>query len=98
MNIFENQIVLEGRRAASLSVSGTAASTPLLEPGLYAVWATVDTHISVDVNVTVAETVTTSDGFRIKADSSVMPVRVTRSAYLAGIAGEAGTLYYHKVG
>lgn len=95
--MFENQVVLEGRSAAALSVSGTADSTPLLEAGVYAVWATVDTHIKVDVSSTVAETVTTSNGFKITADSPVMPVRLTRPSYIAGIAGSSGTLYYHRV-
>jgi len=97
MNVFENQIVIEGRSAASLSVSATAAVTGLLEPGVYALWSTVDAKIRVDADSTRAEGVTTSNGFPITADSSVIPVRITRPSYLAGIAGSAGTLYYHRV-
>lgn len=97
MNVYENQVVLEGRSAQSISVSGTAASALITEPGVYAVWAGVDTHIKVDVDETRAETVTTSNGFPITANSPVMPVRITRPSYLAGIAGSSGTLYYHRI-
>ena len=97
MNIYENQVNLEGRRASSISVSTSAASEFILEPGVYAVWADVDTHIAVNVDDTVAETVTTSNGFPITANSSVIPVRITRPSFLAGIAGSSGTLYYHQV-
>lgn len=97
MNVYENQAVLEGRRASSLSVSGTAASVLINQPGVYAVWSDVDTKISVDVDETRAETVTTSDGFPITADSPVVPIRITRPSYLAGIAESNGTLYYHQI-
>lgn len=98
MNIFENNVVLEGRSAASLSVSGTAASTTdPLPVGTYAVWATVDTKIRVSIDKDVAEEVTTTNGFPITADNPVMPVRITRPAFLGAIAGSAGTLYYHQI-
>lgn len=97
MNIFENQVVLEGRSASSLAISGTAASTPVLEPGVYAVWSTVDAKIKVDVFASVAETVTIANGFPVTANTPVLPVRITRPAYLGAIAESAGTLYYHRV-
>lgn len=98
MNIFENNVNIEGRRAVSLSVSGTAAATTNpLEPGTYAVWSDVNTFIRVDVDKAVADDVTTTDGFPITASMPVMPVRITRPAFLGAIASEAGTLYYHQV-
>ena len=97
MSNYENQIVIEGRSAAALSVSATADSVYITEPGVYAVWSSVDTFIRNDTDETRAEAVTTSTGFKITSDSPVIPLRITRPSYLAGIAGSSGTLYYHKV-
>lgn len=94
---FENQANIEGHSAATLSVSTTADSVGPLTPGVYYVWSTVDTYIRVDANETRAEAVTTNTGFPILADLPGIPVRVTRPAYLAGIAGENGTLSYHRI-
>ena len=93
---FENQIVLEGRQAEAISVSTSAASDFIAEPGVYGVWATVDTHIRNDVDQTRAEAVTTSNGWKITANDAPTPVRITRPSRLAAIAGESGTLYYHR--
>lgn len=84
--------------AESLSVSGTAAVTGTpLEVGVYAMWATVDTYIKLNESSAVASGVTTATGYKILAAGEPVGVRVTEPAFLAGIAGSAGTLYYHKV-
>ncbi len=98
MNVFENQVVIEGRQAAALSVSGTAASVYITQPGVYAVWSDIDVYIRVAQTAARAETVTTSNGLKVTGSASLLPVRVTRPCYLGGIAGSAGTLYYHQVG
>lgn len=96
--MFENQINIQGRSAKSLSVSGTAAVvTNPLEAGVYAVWSDVDTYIALDRTSSVADDVLTTTGFKITANSPVIPMRVTSPSFLAGIAGSAGTLYYHRV-
>lgn len=98
MNIFENNINIEGRQRQSLSVSTSAASTTNpLDPGTYAVWADVDTSIRVDVDKSVASAVTVANGFPINSGDPVMPVRITRPAFLGGIASGSGSLYYHKI-
>lgn len=97
MNVYENQVNLEGHSAQNLAVSATAASAQILEPGVYAVWATVDTSIKVAQSDTEAESLTVATGFPITASSPVMPVRITRASYLGAIAGGSGTLYYHKI-
>lgn len=97
MNVFENQANIEGHSALSISVSTTADSAFIDTPGVYAVWSTVDTKIKIDTTAARAETVTTANGFPITAASPVLPLRITRPAFLGAIASENGTLYYHRI-
>jgi len=96
--MFDNYVNLQGHSAESLSVSTSAeVTTSPLPPGKYAVWSDVDAYIKVHQDSSVADDVTTSTGFKVTGLSNPLPVLISSSAFLAGIAGGDGTLYYHKV-
>ena len=89
-------IINESAQSISVSTSAAVTTTPL-QPGIYALWSTTDTYIKLNETSTVADDVTVSTGYKIQASSSPAGIKVTEPAFLAAIAGENGTLYYHKV-
>ena len=93
--MFDNAIIIEGHSQQTLSVSSSAAETDVLAPGTYAMWSDVDCYIKQHQND--ASDVTTSTGFKITANDSVMPVRISRPSKIGAIAGSNGTLSYHKI-
>ena len=95
--MFENAVNIQGRDAGTLTVSASAVVTGTpLEPGVYALWSDVDVYIKVDKNSEVADDVTTTIGFKITANSCVLPVRIASDSYLGAIATEGGNLYYQQ--
>lgn len=98
-----NSVNIEGYRGASMAITAAATATPILNPGVYDVSATVDVYIRVagtrnmDATET-ADQVTIANGYKIAA-GNVVPVEVNGPGHQIGaIAVGAGTLYYHQVG
>ena len=88
---------IEGKTALSITLSTSAASSDdLLEVGTYAIWSDTDSRIKLATTAAVAETVTAADGFLVDGATKPELFKVVRPNYLGAIAGEAGTLYYHK--
>lgn len=93
-----NYVDINGRSQSTLSVSGTAAQTGVLTPGVYDVWCDES-----DVYIKVAGTandVTTSNGYVIKT-GNVVAVKIgapTDMKLGAITGGTSGTLRYHRVG
>ena len=90
-----NPLALYGRSAATLSVSAVAAQTAPLEAGVYDVWSTVETFISVGPAASTG--VTAANGYIIRANT-IARVFVRTGDRIGAIAGGAGTLTYHQIG
>lgn len=90
-----NPLVLYGRSASTLAISAVAAQTEPLEAGIYDVWATVETFISVGRNA--SSGLTAANGYIVRANSTAR-VMLTTGDRIGAIAGGAGTLSYHQVG
>ena len=90
------KIANENAVAVVVSTSVAVSATPL-RIGVYALWATVDTFIKADKVSGVSDDVTTSSGYKIKADDIPVGIEICEPCFLAAIAAEDGTLYYHKV-
>lgn len=87
-------IDISGEAQAQLSTSTTADQTPALDGGIYDVWSTADAYIKV---AEVADDVTTSTGYLLRANTTV-PVRVPQGQKIGAILGSStGTLSFHKV-
>ena len=88
------QINIRGNAAGTLSVSGTAAQTAVLDGGLYDVWATVDVYVKTGGT---ANDVTAANGYLIRIGETLPSLVVQAGDKIGAIAGSAGTLSYHKV-
>jgi len=88
---------IAGYAKISLSVSGVAAQTSTLSPGVYAVWSPdVTTHIKVG---STADNVTTSSGFTVFAGNMVaLGIGLTENKIGAITDGGTGTLYVFRIG
>lgn len=88
---------LAGYAKISLSVSGTAAQTSALGPGVYAVWSPdVTVHLKVAAT---ADDVTTSTGFTVFAGNMVaLGVGLNDNKIGAITDGASGTLYVFRIG
>lgn len=90
-----NPLALYGRSAATLSISAVAAQTVPLEAGIYDVWATVETFISIGPSASTG--LTAANGYIIRVNSTAR-VYVRTGDRIGAIAGGAGTLSYHQIG
>lgn len=88
-------VVLQGRSQSKLTVSGTAAQTPVLSAGVYDVWCDVNCWIAVGPT---ASTGLTSDTGYVVLSTNVVTVMVRDGDKIGAIAGSAGTLRFHQVG
>jgi len=92
--MFENRINIEGRSQKSFTYTATAGQSPVLEPGVYAVWSDVNCFIKV---APTANDVTIATGFPIFAGAPIMPVLVPDPAKIGAVGAGAGTLYFHQI-
>ncbi len=96
-----DSILIEGRRALTTAISGTAVKTAPLPGGQYDVWSDVDCWIRVeDINQASPnrpEDVTTANGYKVFA-GNVVPVTIADGRAFGIIAGGAGNFTYHQVG
>lgn len=97
--MFDNYVHITGRQAQSLTVSGSADTTAMLEAGSYAVWSDTEiVSISVSPDRDKALEVTTTNGMPIPGDGiTKLPVLIKEPAYIGAIATGTGNLYYMKV-
>lgn len=79
-------------RGTDLTITGTANQTPALIEGIYDVLCTVDAYIKVAPD---ASTVTTSNGYLVKANNMI-PVYVRANSKI-GVIGTSGSMLFHKV-
>jgi hypothetical protein len=87
-------INIEGNPSQSFAVSNIAAQSGPLQFGDYDVYSDVATFIKVG---TVADDVTTGNGYRIVA-GNVITVHVPDGRRIGAIAVAGGTLSYQKIG
>ena len=92
--MFENSAYIDGRSQKQLAFTTSAAQTPLLDVGIYAVWSDVDCYIKTDS--TDASGVTTSTGFIVRANAPVLPLRLSKPSRIGAIGAASGTLSYHQ--
>lgn len=87
-------IVLQGNSQGNLGVSGSAAQTSAFtEDGYYDIWSDVDVYVKI---APVANTVTTGNGYLIRANTTIPNVMILKDDRIGAIGG-SGTLRYHKV-
>jgi len=88
-------MVFQGNSQAQLSVSGTAAQTSAFtRGGYYDLWCDIDVFIKVGE---VANNVTTSNGYLLRANTTLPNVFIRKDDKLGGISASSGTLRYHRV-
>lgn len=88
-------MILAGNSQAQLSVSAAAAETSVfVSEGYFDIWCDVDVYIKVGETGT---DVTTSNGYLLRANTTLANVVVKQGQKIGAIAGGAGTLRYHQV-
>lgn len=93
-NLEATAVTIQGNaRIADLAVSAVAAQTAALDGGIYDIWCDVNVWLKID---TVANDVTTSTGYLLRANTTV-PFAVSDGEKIGAIAGAAGTLSAHRV-
>ena len=80
----QNVISIMGRIASTLALTSTAAQTPALSPGIYAVWADADSYVQVRKGSVVTE-VTIANGYKITANAAPINVKIPNDCLISAI-------------